>query len=117
MPIIFYINNATIELILYKHLLSLLTDLNAGNLSIPGNKFKPKGYTIDNAKLTNVSIINILWVFLYTAQKQDIKYQKNAINKKLKIKKILNFIFKHLLIEIDFLFAIRKSLWNLIAII
>ena len=80
MPIIFYINNATIELILYKHLLSLLTDLNAGNLSIPGNKFKPKGYTIDNAKLTNVSIINILWVFLYTAQKQDIKYQKNAIN-------------------------------------
>ena len=36
------------------------------------------------------------------SEKQEIKYQKNSINKKLKIKKITNFIFKHLSIFFDF---------------
>ena len=61
-------------------------DLNAGSRNIPGNKFNPNGYTIDKIKLTKLSFINIIWVFLYTAQKQEIKYQKNSISMKLKIK-------------------------------
>ena len=41
---------------------------------MPGNKFNPNGYSIDKQKLIKVSFINIFWVFIYTAQKQDIKY-------------------------------------------
>ena len=76
---------ATILLNLYKHFLSLLGDLKAGIRKNPGIKFNPKGYSIDKAKLIKVSFIKIIWVFLYTAQKLDMKYQNNDIKIKLKI--------------------------------
>ena len=55
-----YLNyiNAIKPLILYKHSLSLFLALKAGILNMPGNKFNPKGYIIDNKKLYNVSLIN-----------------------------------------------------------
>ena len=86
---------ATNLLNLYKHFLSFFWALKAGILKHPGIKFNPKGYIIDNAKLNKVFSINIIWVFLYTAQKPEIKYQKNIINIKLKIKNIINFIIKN----------------------
>ena len=86
--------------------LSLFLALNAGILKIPGNKFKPKGYIIDNAKLNNVSFINIICVFIYTAQKQDIKYKKNNINKLLNNMKIINLIIKYFSMLFDFLKAL-----------
>ena len=46
-------------------------------------------------KSKNVSSIKISCVFLYIAQKQDIKYQKNNIIRKLNIKNIINFNFIH----------------------
>ena len=64
----------------YKHFLSLDFALKAGILNIPGNKLSPKGYNNDKAKLLKVFSNNIICVFLYTAQKAEIKYQKN-INK------------------------------------
>ena len=76
---------AIILLNLYKHFLSFLGALKAGIRKNPGTKFSPRGYNIDNAKLIEVSSIRIIWVFLYTAQKHDIKYQKNDIKIKLKI--------------------------------
>ena len=69
-------------------------DLKEGILKHPGIKDNINGYTNDDPKLTNVSFVNIVWVFIYTPQKQEIKYQKNNINKELNIKKIINFIFK-----------------------
>ena len=48
---------------------------------------------MDNVKLIRVSFINIIWVFVYTAQKQEMKYQKNNKNKFPNIKKIINLIF------------------------
>ena len=33
--------------------------------NIPGSKFNPNGYIIDKAKLTKVSLINIICVFLF----------------------------------------------------
>ena len=86
--------SATYPLRIYKYFLSLFFALNTGILKNPGIKFKPNGYIIDKVKLIMVSIINIIWVFLYTAQKQEIKYQKNNIKNKLKVKKSTNFIFK-----------------------
>ena len=65
---------------LYKHFLSFFLALNAGILKIPGNKYKPNGYTNDNEKLIKVSVISTIWVFLYTPQKQEIKYQKKNNN-------------------------------------
>ena len=50
-------------LIIYKHFLSLLGAFSAGILNNPGSKFNPKGYTIDKAKLTKVSLSKILCVF------------------------------------------------------
>ena len=76
------------------HSLSFFFALKDGILNIPGKRFKPNGYSIDKPKLINVSFINIICVFTYTAQKQEIKYQKNTIIKKLYIKKIINLIFK-----------------------
>ena len=49
---------------------------------------------MDKTNLTNVSIINIICVFVYT--------EKNAINTTLKRKYIRNLSLKHLLIEFDF---------------
>ena len=70
---------ATNNDIFYINFLSLFTSLKAGILNIPGNKFIPKGYTIDIAKLINVSFIKIIWVLWYTAQKQVIKYFRKLI--------------------------------------
>ena len=50
-----------------------------GILNIPGNKLIAKGYNIEKKKLRRVSLNNIVCVLLYTAQKQEIKYQKNNI--------------------------------------
>ena len=85
-----------------------MTALNAGILNIPGIKFNPNGYSIDNPKLIKVSLINIIWVFLYTAQKEEIKYQKKKINNKLKMKNIANFIFIYVLIWFYFFCATLK---------
>ena len=70
---------------LYNHFLSLLGALKAVIRKNPGTKFSPRGYIIDNTKLIEVSSIRIIWVFLYTAQKHEIKYQKNNIKIKLQI--------------------------------
>ena len=80
--------------------------LNAGILKHPGIRHKIKGYNIEERKLIKVSLIKIIWVFLYTAQKHDIKYQKKSINKKLNIKNIINFIFKQFSIYLAFFFAL-----------
>ena len=93
---------AIIKLVLYIHCLSFFFALKAGILNIPGNKFKPKGYIIDVAKLINVSLIKIIWVFVYTAQKQEIKYQKKAIKIKLIIKNKMNLILIQDSICLDF---------------
>ena len=53
-----------IKLNLNKHILSLFFALKAGILNIPGNRYKPNGYTIEIPKLIKVSIIKIIWVFL-----------------------------------------------------
>ena len=57
---------------------------------------------MDVMKLINVSSINIIWVFGYTAQKQEIKYQKKAIKRKDKIKNKAYLIFKQSFILVDF---------------
>ena len=93
---------AIIKLVLYIHCLSFFFALKAGILNIPGNKFKPNGYIIDVAKLINVSLIKIIWVFVYTAQKQEIKYQKKAIKIKLIIKNKMNLILIQDSICLDF---------------
>ena len=49
-----------------------------------GNKYKTKGYNNPIMKLEMESVINIRWVFSYTAQNADIKYQKNKNNEKVK---------------------------------
>ena len=54
-------------------------------------------------KLIKESLINIIWVFGYTAQKQEIKYQQNNRIGKLNKKKKKNLIFKHFNIIFDFL--------------
>ena len=90
-----YYINATIFPVLYKHFLSFFRALKAVILNIPGIKFRPKGYIIDNAKLNKLSYIKINCVFLYTAQKQEIKYQKKSKSKSpiMKNKVILVLIF------------------------
>ena len=91
----------------YKHFLSLFLDFKAAILKIPGNKFNPNGYIIDITKLIKVSIINIICVFLYTPQKQEIKYQKKIISKKLSKKNKKNLIFIHFSIFLDFSIAFK----------
>ena len=44
---------------------------NDGIRKIPGNKFSPKGYIKDRMKLINVSFNRWIWVYFYTAQKND----------------------------------------------
>ena len=61
---------------------------------------------MDNAKLTRVSSINIIWVLVYTAQKQEIKYQKNNNRISLNIKKIINLNEIYFSIFFAFLIAI-----------
>ena len=90
-------------LILYKQILFLL--FIAGILKNPGIKLSPKGYIIDNPKLIKVSFNKMICVFLYTAQKHDMKYQRNNINKKLNTKNIINLAFKQDLIFFDFFLA------------
>ena len=50
-----------------------------------------------------VLLININWVFLYTAQKAAMQYQNKVKNKKLIKKKTLNLIFRLLANSEDFL--------------
>ena len=45
--------------------------LRAGILSKPGMRLIGKGYKREVAKLIRVSLIRYVWVFLYTAQKQE----------------------------------------------
>ena len=67
-----YYNNAISEPILYRIFLSLFFAFNDGILKMPGNILIAKGYKFDNTKLINVSLIKIICVFLYTAQKHEI---------------------------------------------
>ena len=55
-------------------------------LKLDGNKYNPKGYIKSKRKLYKISSNRIICVFLYTAQKALIKYQKNTIIIKLIIK-------------------------------
>ena len=73
---------------------------------MPGKRLNPIGYSIDSPKLKRVSFNSIIWVLLYTAQKQDRKYQKKSINNKLININIPNFIYMHLLIYIEILTVI-----------
>ena len=57
-------------------------------LNPAGNIYKKKGYINPITKLETESVIKICWVFSYTAQKAEIKYQKNENKKKEKIKKM-----------------------------
>ena len=57
-------------------------------LKIPGTKLYANGYIMESVKLKAVFSINAICVFLYTAQKPEIKYQKKKIKIKLIIKKI-----------------------------
>ena len=84
-------------------------DLKEGILKHPGIKDNINGYTNDDPKLVSVSFINIVWVFIYTPQKQEIKYQKNIINKELNTKNIINFIFKFFLTWLAFVWLLLKS--------
>ena len=61
---------------------------------MPGSKHKPNGYIIEILKLIKESLINIICVFIYTAQKQEIKYQKKNNNIYLKKKNRQNFKIK-----------------------
>ena len=54
-------------------------------LNAVGAKYKANGYTNPIIKLEIESVINILWVFSYTAQNAEIIYQKNKNNIKVKI--------------------------------
>ena len=90
---------------LYRHSLFLFFALKEGILNMPGNKLNPKGYIMDSKKLDRASLNNKYWVLIYIVQKQDKKYQKKVINIIFKIKKIGNFILKHLLISFHFSIA------------
>ena len=52
-------------------------DCNDIILNPVGIKYIINGYNNPIMKLVIESVINILWVFLYTEQNADIKYQKN----------------------------------------
>ena len=97
--------NATYKLNWYKYFIFPFFALRAGIRNIPGKKFNPKGYNIDSPKLNKVSLIKCFCVFLYTAQKQETKYQKKVINKNPIKKNIANFILKHVFIFFDFFSA------------
>ena len=62
---------------LYIQPLSFLTALRAVILNKPGIKYITKGYIKEVIKPIMVSDIKWICVFLYTPQKQVIKYQKN----------------------------------------
>ena len=47
--------------------------LRAGILKAPGIKFKIKGYTIQNPKVIQLSIIKLTWLLVNIPQKQIIK--------------------------------------------
>ena len=64
---------------------------------------------MDKQKLIIVSLIKTVWVLVYTAQKQEIKYQKKSKRILLKIKNIINLTIMHLLILIEIFFALLKS--------
>ena len=96
-------------LIIKSHLNFLFFNFKAVILKSPGINDSANGYTNDNPKLIPVSLINIIWVFLYTAQKHEIKYQQNNIKNKLIIKNTINFIFKHFCIFLALFFALEGS--------
>ena len=61
--------------IINKHFLLFFLSLIAWILNKPGISSIPNGYNIESKKLLKVFLINIICVFLYTQQKQEIKYQ------------------------------------------
>ena len=63
--------------------------------------FNPSGYKSDKPKLLIVFSISIFWVFLYTAQNAEIKYQKNETKIKVIVKNKVNFIFNFLFKKTD----------------
>ena len=83
--------------------------LKAGIRNIPGRKHKANGYSIESPKLIPVSFNKITCVFLYTAQKHEIKYQKNNCNIKLIIKNKINFLLKHFSICLAFFLPLLRS--------
>ena len=60
---------------LYRYSLFPFCALSDIILKIAGNKFIPKGYNIDIAKLIKVSLIKAIAVLIYITQKQEIKNQ------------------------------------------
>ena len=64
---------------------------------------------MDKQKLIIVSLIKTVWVLIYTAQKQEIKYQKKSKSILLRMKNIINLTIMHLLILIEIFFALFKS--------
>ena len=65
--------------------------------------YMKKGSNKDVKKLIDESLIKITWVFLYTAQKAEMKYQKARNNIKVDIKNATNLAFMQSIISIIFL--------------
>ena len=64
-----------------------------------------KGYTKDIAKLINVFLNINIWVFGYTAPKEDKSIQKNTRNIRPKMKNIIYFMIKFFLTLSDIEYA------------
>ena len=64
---------------------------------------------MEKQKLIIVSFIKTVWVLVYTAQKHDMKYQKNNKSVLLSIKNIINLNTMHLLIYFETFFAFFNS--------
>ena len=62
-----------------------------------------KGSNKDVTKLIDESLIKIIWVFLYTAQNAEMKYQNARNNIKVDIKNAINLAFMQSIISIIFL--------------
>ena len=93
---------------LYKHslfFLFFLMFLKEDILKIPGTKLYANGYIMESVKLKAVFSINANCVFLYTAQKPEIKYQKKKLKIKLITKKNINLIFNSFKTLLLFSFA------------
>ena len=85
-----------ISLVLYKHfpqqffLQILVNDIHLNKVV---KKSIKKGSIKDIAKLIMESRKYITWVFWYTAQNAEIKYQKKRNKRKVKIMKLVNFLW------------------------
>ena len=72
-------------------------------LSIIVKPYITKGSNKDVTKLIDESRIKISWVFLYTAQNAEIKYQKAKNNIKVDIKNAINLAFMQSITSMIFL--------------